>query len=208
MSKLRDHFETLFDVGEGEIEGREPDQPGYVVFTRLRAGQPWRSAGWLRAADDDEAVYFAREHYGRDQKVVDVIAIHDGVLAGTDLPWDVPAGDEGDRRAFMVFTQKKAGDEYLGADAIEATSLSNALGAAAERAEQDASDDAPRPNAIWVVDAAHVLHRGEDDMLWRHLDQTYRLARGYTRDVRAKWTRFRDEDALREYRKSDLKKEF
>lgn len=204
MSKLRDQFESLYDVGSGDIEGEERDQRGYVVFTRLKPSHPWRSAGWLRACDDDEAVYFAREHYGRDQMVDDVIAIFDGVLAGTDLTWDIPTGDDGDARPFMIFTQKTAGDVYVGQDAVEATSLATAIDAAKAAAAESGTE----PNAIWAVDAANVLHRGENQMLWRHLDQTYRLARGYTAIVREKWDRIRDAEALAEYRKSDLTKEF
>jgi len=203
VSKLRDQFERDFSVGEGEIDTPEEGDPrGYVVFSRLRAGKPWRFAGWLRAADDDEAVYFAREHYGRDQKVEDVLAIHDASIGATDVPWPPRTDDTGDVRPFMVFTQRKNGDDYLSQDEIDAAGTAAALEAARARHADE------EPSAVWVVDVASVLRRDADDMLWRNFDQTYRLARGYTPLVKKKWEQFRDEDSLREYRKEDLKKEF
>jgi len=45
-------------------------------------------------------------------------------------------------------------------------------------------------------------------VIWRFSDQTYRMARGYSKDVREKWTKFRDEGALHEYEKDDLKEAF
>ncbi|MFK7958959.1 MAG: hypothetical protein AB8G96_00400 [Phycisphaerales bacterium] len=203
MSKLRDAFESDFTVGEGDFDAApESDPRGFVVFTQLREGVPFRYAGWLRAGDNDHAMYLAREHYGRDQEVGEIIAIDERTLGGTDLPWEVPTGDEGDARPFAVFTQAKPGDVYLSASPVSATSLVTALAAARTAHESDA------PSAVWVVDDALVLRREPDEMLWRHLDQTYRLARGYTPIVKEKWKQFRDEDALREYQKSDLKKEF
>jgi 1,2-phenylacetyl-CoA epoxidase PaaB subunit len=203
VSKLRDRFEQDFTVGEGDMQHpEEGDLRGYVVFTRLRADKPWRYAGWLRAADDDEAVYYAREHYGRDQKVEDVLAIHESWIGGTDVPWPARDDDTGAERPFMVFTQKIAGDDYLAAEDISATGTAAALEAARGRHAADG------PSAIWVADVARVLRRGEDDPLWREFDQTYRLARGYTAEVKRKWTQFRDADSLASYQKDDLKKEF
>lgn len=203
MSKLRDAFESDYEVGDGEFDAApEADPRGYVVFTQLRDGLPFRYAGWLRAGDGDHAMYLAREHYGRDQEVGEIIAIDEQTLAGTDLPWNVPSGDEAAARPFAVFTQRKPGDVYLSADPVDATSLATALAAAREANASDA------PSAVWVVDDAKVLRRDPDDMLWRNFDQTYRLARGYTPIVKEKWKQFRDEEALREYQKSDLKKEF
>lgn len=205
MSKLRDQFEALFGEPEGDIETpEEGDLRGYVVFTRLKPTHPWRYAGWLRAADDDEAVYYAREHYGRDQKVDDVLAIHESWVGGTDVPWPPRDDDAGEPRPFMVFTQARAGDMYVSADDVEAPGTAAALEAARTR---HAAED-PAPNAIWVADRARVLFRDENDPLWREFDQTYRLARGYTATVKRKWEQFRDADSLEAYRKEDLEKEF
>jgi hypothetical protein len=45
-------------------------------------------------------------------------------------------------------------------------------------------------------------------VIWRTTDQSYRLARGYSKDVREKWKQFRGDDDLTEYEKDDLKEAF
>ena len=47
-----------------------------------------------------------------------------------------------------------------------------------------------------------------DDLIWRYTDQTYRLARGYGKEVRDKWEKLREEKALEEYERDDLKETF
>ena len=78
-----------------------------------------------------------------------------------------------------------------------------------------AIDDARKSNrmaqhahCVWAVAASRILKTDEDELIWRFTDQSYRLARGYGREVRAKWIAFRDEKKLAEYEKDDLAEAF
>ena len=53
-----------------------------------------------------------------------------------------------------------------------------------------------------------MLSTGEDDLVWPLSDQSYRLARGYSKVVRMKWDALRSQRDLSEYRKDDLKETF
>ena len=46
------------------------------------------------------------------------------------------------------------------------------------------------------------------DVIWRYTDQSYRLARGYSKDVRKKWEKIRAERDLETYEKDDLEETF
>ena len=48
----------------------------------------------------------------------------------------------------------------------------------------------------------------DTDLIWRHTDQTYRLARGYSKPVKDKWQKLRRAEDLKEYEKDDLKETF
>jgi len=63
-------------------------------------------------------------------------------------------------------------------------------------------------HCVWVVAPRHIHTTADDELIWRYSDQSYRLARGYGRDVRAKWIAFRDEKKLAEYEKDDLAEAF
>lgn len=220
MSRIREQFiapsqEPLTVEPTGDLRP-------FVIFTQLRENGPFIYAGWLEAADGDMALAFAREHYGQDQECVNVLAISrehitssDG-LYGEAIEASRDQGSEatGDQLAqaskpeaqnslFRVFTQKKAGDLWIEAGSVEATTPTGALNKA--RAEVRAAKGA---HVIWVVRNAHLVLTGPDDLIWRHTDQSYRLARGYGRTVRAKWIAFRDEKQLAEYEKDDLQEAF
>jgi 1,2-phenylacetyl-CoA epoxidase PaaB subunit len=180
------------------------------------------------------AMAFAKEHYGQDQECVNVMAIarehitsSDG-LYGSPLPVGEGSGvraarheapDSTPSRSFAkpspqfsprgrgstsyhVFTQKKAGDLWLSAGTIEALHPQAAIASARTAVKQAAN-----AHAIWVVAQDHVVST-HGDLVWRLTDQSYRLARGYGRDVRAKWVAFRDEKQLAEYEKDDLAEAF
>jgi 1,2-phenylacetyl-CoA epoxidase PaaB subunit len=66
---------------------------------------------------------------------------------------------------------------------------------------------ATNAHAVWVAPADRILSTHEE-LIWRHTDQSYRLARGYGREVRAKWIAFRDEKQLAEYERDDLQEAF
>jgi hypothetical protein len=61
---------------------------------------------------------------------------------------------------------------------------------------------------VWAIPRAQLLSTGEDDLIWRYTDQSYRLARGYSREVRDKWKTIRAEQDLEAYEKEDLTETF
>lgn len=201
MSKIRQNLDT--SKPDAPIDA-EPigDLKPYVVFTQLKEGGPHIYAGWLEAADDEMAHVLSKEHYGRDQECVGFWAIErknmhssDGLYAIDDPP--------GGAATYHVFTQKKAGDLFLEAGDVEAGSPSDAV----EEARR-AKPQAKKAHCVWVVPQGSVVDTEPGELIWRHTDQTYRLARGYTKAVKEKWKQFRGDDALKEYEKEDLKEEF
>jgi 1,2-phenylacetyl-CoA epoxidase PaaB subunit len=201
MSKIRE--QVVIPPSDAPIEA-EPlgDLKPYVVFTQLKEGGPHIYAGWLEAADDEMAVALAKEHYGQDQECVNIWAIERGNIASSDGLYAIE-GEKAAKLTWTVFTQKKAGDLFLEAGKVEADSSEAAIGAA-----RAAKPQAARAHCVWVVPIDRVISTRADEVIWRYTDQTYRLARGYTKDVKEKWKRFRAEDALREYEKEDLTEEF
>jgi 1,2-phenylacetyl-CoA epoxidase PaaB subunit len=107
------------------------------------------------------------------------------------------------RGSFAIFTQKNAGDLFLQAGTIEADSPQCAIDEA-----KKSNRMAQHAHCIWAVATPHILKTAENELIWRHTDQSYRLARGYGREVRAKWIAFRDEKKLAEYEKDDLAEAF
>lgn len=177
------------------------DLKPYVIFTQLKVNGPWIYAGWLEAADDTMALDFAREHYGQDQECVNVLAISREHITSSDGLYKSSPSPQG-RRSYVVFTQKKAGDLWLSAGTVDAANPQEAIEAAKKNLKQAAS-----AHVIWVVPEAHLVST-QGDLVWRYTDQSYRLARGYGREVRAKWIAFRDEAQLAEYEKDDLQEAF
>lgn len=234
MSKIREQFQTPPDAPlAGEASG---DLRPFVVFTQLRARGPYIYAGWLEAADQAMAMAFAKEHYGQDQECVNIqvipreaITSSDGLYGAargrspehvspthppalslkgrgsTEQPSPQPSPTPGVGRggqAFAVYTQKKSGDLWLTAGTVDADFPAAAIDAARKAIKQ-----ATTAHAIWVVAESDVIST-HGDLIWRHTDQSYRLARGYGREVRAKWVAFRDEKQLAEYEKDDLAEAF
>jgi len=201
MSKIREQVEI--PPSDAPIDA-EPlgDLKPYVIFTQLKEGAPHIYAGWLEAADDEMAVVLAKEHYGQDQECVNIWAIERSNLVSSDglyaLEDEAPAA-----RTWIVFTQKKSGDLFLEAGEVSATTADAAIDAARASKPQ-----AKKAHCIWVVGRDEIVSTRSDEVIWRYTDQTYRLARGYTKDVKEKWKRFRDEESLRDYEKEDLKEEF
>ena len=199
MSKLRENV-TIFD---GELEApAEGDLKPYVIFTQLRTGGPHLYAGWVDAADDDMALQFAREHYGQDQECVNIWAIPRSALAGTEPEYPTSRRD-GLPRTFQVFIRKRSGDPHASAGTVEAPHSEAALKAAREQH----SGGRP-PSSLWVVGRDEIAATRQGDVIWRLTDQTYRLARGYSNEVRAKWEKIRAEKDLQEYEQEDLKESF
>lgn len=199
MSKIREQFSA--PPAEPLAASPTGDLRPYVVFTQLKANGPYIYAGWLEAADDDMAMAFAKEHYGQDQECVNILAIDRRHVTSSDGLYSSSSAAPG-KQSWQVFTQKKAGDLWLSAGTIEADSPSAAIDAAKASIRQAAA-----AHVVWAVEAAHVIST-HGDLIWRHTDQTYRLARGYGREVRAKWIAFRDEKQLAAYEKDDIVEAF
>lgn len=198
VSKIREQFtappsEPLEVTPTGDLKP-------YVIFTKLKAAGPYIYAGWLEAADDAMAMDFAKEHYGQDQQCVNVMAIGREFITSSDGLYASPATGSGGR--FAVFTQKNPGDLWLNAGTVDSANPQAGIQAARSNIKQ-----AQNAHAVWVVLESKLLTT-HGDLIWRHTDQTYRLARGYGRIVRAKWTAFRDEKQLAEYEKDDLAEAF
>lgn len=86
MSKLRSQFPI--NSGDLEIPGTGDLKP-YEVFVQLERGKPHTHAGSLEAPDDAMALYYAREHYGRDQKCVQVWVVPRDRILRTDYDKDL-----------------------------------------------------------------------------------------------------------------------
>jgi 1,2-phenylacetyl-CoA epoxidase PaaB subunit len=196
MSKIREQFAAPPPTPLA-VEPTGDLKP-YVIFTQLRANGPYIYAGWLEAADDDMAMAFAKEHYGQDQECVNIQAIRREDITSSDGLYTGSAANG----SYSVFTQKKAGDLWLSAGTVDEATPQAAIETARKVIKQAAA-----AHAIWVVPVDRIIST-HGDLIWRHTDQSYRLARGYGREVRAKWIAFRDEKKLAEYEKDDLAEAF
>ncbi len=199
MSKIREQFSTppqtpLSPSPAGDLKP-------YVIFTQLKANGPYIYAGWLEAADDDMAMAFAKEHYGQDQECVNIHAIPRDDITSSDGLYQSDPSHLSSSGKYEVFTQKRAGDLWLGAGIVELAA--RAKPQAAIEAARRSIKQATAAHAVWVVAQDRIIST-HNDLIWRYTDQSYRLARGYGREVRAKWIAFRDEKQLAEYEKDDL----
>lgn len=128
LSKIR---ANIPDYENRELAPAEGDMKAYEVFVQLERGKPHTHCGSVDAADDEMALQFAREHYGRDQECVQV----------------------------------------------------------------------------WVVPRSAIVRTDYDkDLVFRLSDQSYRFAKGY--NVGKRWREFREDRAVREYEKEDLKEHY
>ena len=193
MSKIREQFKKPPDTPLA-VEPTGDLKP-YVIFTQLKANGPFIYAGWLEAADDAMAMDFAKEHYGQDQECVNIQAIRRENITSSDGLYTSNNVGGG---SFAVFTQKRAGDLWIGAGNVDSAKPQAAIETAKKSIKQAAA-----AHAVWAVPTDTIIST-HGDLIWRYTDQSYRLARGYGREVRAKWIAFRDEKQLAEYEKDDL----
>lgn len=198
-SKVRANIPIRTDELEFPAEG---DMKPYVIFTQLKADGPFVYAGWVDAMDDEMAIHFGCEHYGQDQECVNLWAISRDAIAGTES--EFPTSPDATRTpTFEIFSQPEAGDHRRSAGSIEAANSEAAL----EEAKRKLSETNP-PHSIWVVAKDAIAATDKDDVIWRLTDQSYRFARGYSKDVRDKWEKIRAARDLNEYEKDDLKEMF
>lgn len=128
MSRLRDRVKARAD-GEVEIPA-EGDARPFEVFIQLQRGKPHVHAGTVDAADIEQALQYAREHYGRDQPCVHVWVCPRAATLGTDYDKDVVfrLTDQSYRQArgyqvrkrWEQFRTKRDVDEYEKGDLKEA----------------------------------------------------------------------------------------
>ena len=201
MSKIREQIET--SITEHDLEApTERDLRAYVVFTQLKKDGPFIYAGWLDAPDDEIAKDYAKQHYGRDQKATAIWTVARENVIGTE-PELSPRDDDSTAGEFQIFTQKVDADAWISGGTINANSPHEALETARKTV-----NDADQLHSIWVVPTDVIITTDDDELVWRYSDQTYRLARGYSKDVRQKWEQIRAEQDINEYEKEDLKETF
>jgi len=200
MSKIRQNVPTY-------AEDDLPSEPGedlsaWVIFTQLKADGEFRLAGYLDAADAEMAIVLAKEHYGQDQPCVTIWAIPRDVVAGTSEEFPT-SNTPGEPRRWQVFSQAHAGDPSVSEGTVEAASSTAAVEAAVR-----STPDASSCHRLWVVPVDAIVSTTAGELIWRYTDQTYRLARGYSKVVREKWERIRAGREITEYEKDDLKETF
>ena len=197
MSKLRDHITIIEGDLDAPIEG---DLAPFVIFTQLVTGRPYIYAGWVDAIDEAMAIQFGREHYGQDQKCVGLWAIPKPAIT---VGGSEEAGGAAVTGPYEVFLRADSGEPHRSAGCVEAESGQEAL----EVARRDIAG-AAEALSIWVAPSERIVATGPDDVIWRLTDQSYRMARGYASQVKAKWEEIRARKDIEEYEKDDLKEMF
>ena len=197
MSKLRDHITIIEGDLDAPIEG---DLAPFVIFTQLVTGRPYIYAGWVDAIDEAMAIQFGREHYGQDQKCVGLWAIPKPAIT---VGGSEEAGGAAVTGPYEVFLRADSGEPHRSAGSVEAESGQEAL----ETARRDIAG-AAEALSIWVAPSERIVATGPDDVIWRLTDQSYRMARGYASQVKAKWEEIRARKDIEEYEKDDLKEMF
>lgn len=123
MSKLRANVPA--SSGDLETAG-SGDLRAYEVFVQVERGKPHCHCGSLEAPDDAMALYYAREHYGRDQQCVQVWVVPRAAVLRTDYDKDLVfrltdqsyrfAKGYDVRSKWQKFRDKKADAEYAKED--------------------------------------------------------------------------------------------
>jgi 1,2-phenylacetyl-CoA epoxidase PaaB subunit len=202
MSKIREKLLSFAD----DLPPPTPDTRHWVIYTKKRPDAEYKWAGLVDAPDADLALQYAREHYGLDEVCIGILAHDksdavDGEYAiGTLKPGDA-SGDDGIQWA--VFTLDRRGGNHQSAGTIVAPDAETAI----QRARTTHASGGIC--SLRVVPSAKVHETTAEELpIWRSHDMTYKLARGYSKDVRAKWTNFRDEKTYEQYRKGDIADHF
>jgi len=202
MSKVREQELTF----GGQLPEPTPDSKHWVIYTMKREGAPYKWAGYVDAPDVELALQFAREHYGRDETCVGIIAHeHEDATDGEYSLEPLQAGDAtgSDGQSWTVFTLERRGGNHQTAGTVNAPDAATAI----ERAT--ATHAGPKVRSIRVVPTTCIHETTESELtIWRSHDMNYKLAKGYAKDVRAKWSRFRDKETYEQYRRDDIAKHF
>ena len=180
----------------GELKSTEVENfPIWEVFTQKKEGDVHLHAGSLSAPDATFAKHFAREHYGQDQECVNMwVALRESFLS-----------EEGEFESYEVFVQKDAGSRHEHVGCVEAN---NGKDARVKCNQQFIKNDAFY--TIWACPHS-ALSKIESniEMIWRETtDQSYRLAKGYSKVVRQKWDALRATKSVDKYQSEDLEETF
>jgi 1,2-phenylacetyl-CoA epoxidase PaaB subunit len=193
-------------VSEGELPAPTPDATQWVVYTQKREGAAFKWAGTIEAVDTELALQYSREHYGLDEACVGLIAYRradsvDGEYSVGPLTPSQAEGADGDE--WLVFTLAKRGGNHQTAGTVMAPDATTAI----DRATAAFANG--KVCNIRVVLASRVHKTTEEEMvIWRTHDMTYKLAKGYSKQVRSKWTQIRDNPAYEQYKKDDIESHF
>jgi len=191
LSEARSNALAKSNTGELRTEEVEGFQV-WEVFTQKKEGDIHLHAGSLSAPDASFAQQFAREHYGQDQECV-------SLWVGERSSFK---SDDGENETYEVFVQKDAGSRHEHVGQVKAENGKDAR----EKCKEQIVHDKPFFSA-WVCPLSKLtkIHSNED-MIWRETtDQSYRLAKGYSRVVRQKWDALRESKAVDQYQSEDLK---
>jgi len=145
---------------------------------------------------------YAREHYGQDEECISIWLAPIEAIAANE-PSHPPGSSSGADRPFEVFVRQSEGGVHVHHRSVNADCAKSALEKATKSVPK-ASDS----HSIWVIDAKGITATDPDDLIWRHVSQDYRMARGYSRDVREKWERIRAVEEVDRYQSEDLKETF
>lgn len=199
MSKRRD---IMYDF-DGDLPSGKPDDRHWVVYTRKKRGGPARWAGYLDAVDVPLALQYAREHYGQDEACTGILIHEHEALRDSEYGIDAiaggdAAGDDGD--AWIVFSQRRRGAIHIEVGQVQAPDAETAIA----RARSAFADG--RVSNLRVVRSMDCHETTPDELaIWRDHDMSYKLARGYSKDVRAKWALFRSRADDDTYASEDIK---
>ncbi len=202
MSKVREQQLTF----GSELPDPTPDTRHWVIYTCKRGGAPFKWAGYVDAPDVDLALQFAREHYGLDEACVGILTHEhedavDGEYSLEPLGHGGAVGDDG--QSWTVFTLERRGGNHQTAGTVHAPDAATAI----DRARTTFAGD--RVRSIRVVPTCKIHETTAEELLiWRTHDMDYKLAKGYSKVVRAKWTKIRDQQAYEGYRQDDIEKHF
>ncbi len=176
---IRHGFESassINDVDEGEV---------FEIFQQAQKDLFPHHGGNLRAPDDELAIHYAKEFYGRRQEsdrlwivprakmweISDLTQQHPSfhALIGGD------ATPEGTNQSFAVFGQMQAGKPLTWLQDLEDMSLS----AAAETATRIAQNSEGSYLRLWLSPRNSILELTNPDLLQPPLDRSYRRLDGY-----------------------------
>ncbi|MBG83600.1 MAG: hypothetical protein CMJ40_03520 [Phycisphaerae bacterium] len=202
MSKFRDQIIQH----EGELPPGTPDTEHWIVYTQKKTGAPFKWAGSLNAPDAELAVQFAGEHYGLDEACVAVLTHHasfanDGPCGIEPLERGDTDGDDG--TSWCAFGLPRRGGNLNLLGTVKAPDAATAI----ERATCQYANGKIVQFRV-VPEDKILISDGRGSLIWRLHDMNYKFARGYSKVVREKWTRIRDEEEYEDYRKEDIHRHF